>query len=77
MEILGPKLCPKHNLEAHKICTNTVCFEEKDILVCPNCSSKHLSRQCEVIEVGLLNEKVIELMKKRVDFERAYEQACE
>lgn len=30
-----------------------------------------------MIEVGLLNEKVIELMKKRVDYERAYEQACE
>lgn len=46
MEVLGPKLCPKHNLEAHKICTSPDCFQEKDILVCANCSSKHFSRQC-------------------------------
>lgn len=46
-------------------------------MVCASCSSKHLSRHCEVIEVALLNEKVLELMKKRVEFERAYEQGCE
>jgi len=46
MEVLGPKLCLKHNLEAHKICTSPACFEDNDILVCPNCSSKHSSKGC-------------------------------
>ena len=77
MEVLGPKLCNKHNLEAHKICSSQDCFEEKDILVCPNCSGKHNARGCDVVEVSLLNEKVHELMKKRVEFEGTYQLAVE
>lgn len=68
MEVLGPKLCHRHNLEAHKICTSSACFEDTDILVCPLCSTKHTNKGCEVVEVTLLNDKVHQLMKKRLEF---------
>jgi hypothetical protein len=75
MEVLGLRQCPKHSQEAHQICSSAECFERQDILVCPSCSSRH--RGCEVVEVALLNEKVHELMKKRLEFEQTYHSACE
>ena len=68
MDVVVPKICEKHKLEANKMCTKFECFQEANILICPECSSRHFEHKDDIIEICLLNEKVHELMKKRMEF---------
>lgn len=59
------------------MCTKYECFLDADILICPDCSSKHFQHRSDTIEIALLNDKVHQLMKKRVQFEDMYDKSCE
>lgn len=50
------------------MCTKYECFLKADILICPDCTSRHFEHRNDTIEMSLLNEKVHLLMKKRVEF---------
>jgi hypothetical protein len=58
------------------MCTKSQCYLDADILICPDCTTKHSQHPADTIEISLLNEKVHELMKKRVEFEEVYEKSC-
>lgn len=46
-------------------------------MVCKSCFKDHASHSSHMIELNLLNMKVLNLMKKRMDYEEKYDNACD
>ena len=66
MDVVAPRICERHKKNADHMCTKYECFLNADILICPECSTRHFEHRDDIIEISLLNEKVRELMNKRV-----------
>lgn len=77
MEIVRSQSCQKHHEEVNFMCTRVECFREKNIMICKSCFREHSAHSGHVIELNLLNMKVLALMKKRMEYEEKYEVACD